>query len=395
MTVRRSRRRSSHADPLAPIAPLWHRWSPSKLGVYVTCPLKFYYRYVLRLKTPATLDQILGTGLHRMFNSFFNKNYRDEKSFLGAWSYLWWQTLLREEYAGKISAYNDAQLPGKLYGKGRKILRTFWRSNLEFKTGPLKPLTEKHVAWNFGPYRLVAVVDRFQPVLGQGKRQRVIDYKTGFRRESKSELVRNVQLTIYQLAHRQLFGVDPLSLELHYPSYEAEKSRDSQDSLDKLWPLLSPELMTEPDPWPWEIRRVPPRTEQEIQVLISILNQASTRIQAIVTGSVSALEQFLCLPPEQRDNKKFLQSLNEDKFAPRPGSHCRYCDFEKRCRAWNPNEVLTPEDHWRAIVKSVKPKPGDNSQQLEFDLSKKLPPLRRKKSAAKSKNPPQAESLKS
>ena len=391
MTVSRSRRRSRYVDPLAPIAPLWRRWSPSQLAGSATCPLKFYYRYVLRLKTPATLDQILGTGLHRMFNSFFRKNWREEKTFLQAWKYLWWRTLLQEEYVNKIAPYTDPQLPGKLYGKGRRILRAFWQSNLAFKTGPLKPLTEKHVAWDFGPHRLVAVIDRLQPVLGLGDQHEVIDYKTGFRRESKSELVRNVQLTVYQLAHRQLFGVDPLSLQLHYPAYPAG---ESPKSLDELWPLLADKPIPAPYSWPWEVRRVPPRTELEISVLPAILNQASTKIQAIVTGSVRALDQFLCLPPEQRTDE-FLKGLSASKFEPRPGSHCRHCDFEKRCRAWNPQATLTPEDYWQAVVRSVKPQPPDNTQQLALDLSKKLKRPRRKKTAAEAKNPLIAEPLKS
>ncbi len=329
--------------PAEPLESIWTNWSPTKIIVFVTCPLQFYFDYVLRLGRPTDLPRLLGTGLHRMAQSFFTKNYRSMETFIGAWKYMWW-VRLPEEFCLDFKEWPDRDKPGKCFGRGAQILKAFWQANLLFRqTAGLKPITEKTIIWQIGPTRMKAVLDRLQPQPGSDNRFTIIDYKTGLSLNGEPELARDLALTIYQMAHRRDYGSDPLGLEIHHLSYLFG------DMPEETQVRFSPVTNECGQTWPWVVDKTPVRTEKDITVALVILDQAREFVKTALTGSST--------------------EKSAGGFVPQPGRHCNHCDFEQQCRNWDPACPRKPENYWQALLKQN----AERGQRVPHRKTKKGP----------------------
>jgi hypothetical protein len=180
----------------------WDTWSVSKLKLLMRCPRAFYFRYVLGVKA-TTIQQLFGTGIHRMVQRFFTlkHGFKASTSFVGAWKYYWFHELLGKR-ASQISKMKNDD-PGKYFAIGAKILMLFYEENLPYRDGRLpRPLVEQRFprGFCFSGHNLKGVIDRIQPVDGDGADgYEIWDYKTGLSVPDEPELFRDLQFTTYSI----------------------------------------------------------------------------------------------------------------------------------------------------------------------------------------------------
>jgi len=187
------------------ITPDGRNLSPSALSIYLTCPLKFYYQYVLGIKEPDEIIEDLdprtfGNLFHKivefLYNPFIGKEVSksDISALLAkkeeikiAMQKIFNETLLSDSSAR--SAFNDLQ------GKNSLVFEVIFNYIIQFlkqeeKRAPFKLLAlEEKVAGNFHlkngkTVNLGGTIDRTEKKEGS---LRIIDYKTGSTERKFSE----------------------------------------------------------------------------------------------------------------------------------------------------------------------------------------------------------------
>ena len=176
--------------------------SYSKISAYQTCPLFYRFQYVDKLPTKPRYYFSFGNTLHRCAQFFFKK--KDEgpptlPEFLAFYESAW----SGMGYFSKKQEAADKQT-------GSEILTRFWElHSANYKT-PLA--VEKGFTVDIGGVPFRGYIDRvdFSPNGGLN----ILDYKSGKREITPSDVEQNLQLSMYQLGVERtwLLPVEKLSL---------------------------------------------------------------------------------------------------------------------------------------------------------------------------------------
>ncbi len=183
------------------------RLSFSRIDTYRTCPRKFRFRYVDRLPTRPSPHLSFGTSIHGALEAFHDRKLPEppsEEQLLGflydAWDTRGFEDLPREE---QVAHYRHAQ----------QVLRRY-----HARQRPADRTTAATEAWFEVPFAYEAVVmgsiDRVD-VDADGDLH-VVDYKTNRRARPRSEVASSLQLALYALACRHLFGALPRTVALDF-----------------------------------------------------------------------------------------------------------------------------------------------------------------------------------
>jgi RecB family exonuclease len=183
------------------------RLSFSRTDSYRNCPRKFRYAYVDRLPSLPGPHLSFGTSIHSALEAFYDRKLpacptEDELlAFLyDAWDPSGFRDLPREE---QVRFYRHAQ----------DVLRRYHRRVADSYRLPAS--TE---AWFELPVAHEAVVvgsiDRVD--LDDGGRFHIIDYKTNRKVQDRHRVSGSLQLAIYALACRHLFGALPATVSLDF-----------------------------------------------------------------------------------------------------------------------------------------------------------------------------------
>ncbi len=192
------------------------RVSYTDLEAFETCPLKFYYRKILRIPSPPGPHQLLGQAIHVVLEEA-GKSMMDGKT-------VDLESLVAEfESRWKRVHLNDPDQKERLMQKGRELLENF--VDLQSKRSGKPELLEKSFEIELPNARLTGRIDRVDKTpTGLA----IIDYKTG--KKDESRLKKDMQLPIYSLACKDIFGEYPSSLifmflrdaKIHECSFEPE-----------------------------------------------------------------------------------------------------------------------------------------------------------------------------
>ena len=183
------------------------RLSFSRIDTYRTCPRRFRFRYVDRLPTQPSPHLSFGTSIHAALEAFHDRKLPEPPSeeqllaFLyDAWDRRGFEDLPREE---QVAYYRHAQ----------QVLRRY-----HARPRPPDRTTAATEAWFEVPFAYEAVVvgsiDRVD-VDADGDLH-VVDYKTNRRARPRSEVAGSLQLALYALACRHLFGALPRTVALDF-----------------------------------------------------------------------------------------------------------------------------------------------------------------------------------
>ncbi len=258
--------------PIDRVAELGKTISASRLGLWLGCRLKFYFRYFLQIKKPTTPSMHAGSTVHAVLQHWNMARWRREPFALEGFKALFstqWTAL-----------QNGDQI--KWDGEEDDERTSAWRA-LEhyFSQTPIKAderpeAVEVSVEADLSRHGLPTLVGIIDLVRAGG---RIVDFKiTSKSPESeKAAHVHEVQLVSYSVLYRDATGRSESGLELHH-----------------LVKTKTPKLI---------VSSLPPATEQQ-----------HTRLFRQIESYQAGLER--------RD------------FVPSPGFHCAGCEYFNECRKW-------------------------------------------------------------
>lgn len=198
----------SRAVPLAPALAgrliVADRLSFTQLETYRYCPMKYLYGYVYRLPARPTPAMTLGTDLHECLERFFQEVMRGRVPSL-------------EELTAGFLRFHQRNRYGEPYQDeeyrrmGTDLLTRFYQKQEGAFRAPL--FVERPFLLHLGEVSLQGVVDRVDPLPGGGVE--VLDYKSG-KPKTEADLGGQLQLLVYALAAREVFGLDPRRVSFYY-----------------------------------------------------------------------------------------------------------------------------------------------------------------------------------
>ena len=262
------------ADAAEIIAGLQRRVSASKLSLFQSCRLRFFFRYVLGLQKPKSAALHLGATVHAVLNAWNKARWRRQTPSLAdlhaSYTAAWQGAQAEEPVAWDCPAAEVEQRQ-----TGWRLLETFFRESPLREAG--KPeAVEVSVEADLSSHGLPTLVG----VLDLVQDRRIIDFKTSAStpHPDRAALVHATQATAYSLLYRKNTGCQEEGVELHH-----------------LVKLKQPRLVVIP---------LPPVGGRE-----------QTRLLRIIDS--------------------YVEGLARRDFIPSPGLPCVSCEFFAECAAWH------------------------------------------------------------
>ncbi len=180
------------------------RLSYSSISTYETCPAKYRFQYEERLPTPPSPALAFGESLHRALHRFHARPVPVAPSLA---------ELLETLDAVWVSeGYADEAEEGAYREHGRQVLAQYHRENAE--TYRIPAALEFRFEIEVEGVTLSGVIDRMDRIPGGG--YEIVDYKTNRRLPPRERVERDLQLSIYHLAAREVWGIEPERLTLYF-----------------------------------------------------------------------------------------------------------------------------------------------------------------------------------
>lgn len=251
---------------------LQEKVSASRLSLFLQCRLKFFFRYVLRLKKPKTPSLHVGNSVHAVLKQW-NKARWLQKPLT-----------LKQAHDAYTEAWSDTSEgtprwePGEEDAEkttGWRLIDTYLRESHvppELKPDAVEVPVEADLV-NHGLPRLIGILDLVQ------KRQ-IIDYKTSATTPNADKVAHTteIQTSSYAILYRHNTGNKESGVALHH-----------------LVKLKNPKVV---------ITTMPPMSQHQ-----------ETRLF--------------------RQMEAYLQGLQRKDFVPSVGLQCSACEFFNECRRWH------------------------------------------------------------
>ncbi|MBL4694991.1 exodeoxyribonuclease V subunit gamma [Candidatus Gracilibacteria bacterium] len=234
------------------------RLSYSQLNTFDTCPLKYSYRYMMKVPVPPAHAANFGSSVHETLNEFYKVLKRGGEVSLQLMRELYDKSWI--PYGYESAAHENERKEG-----GFEVLERFYEDNS--KPWIVPAFLERAFNVKVDEYVFSGRIDRIDR-LEDGTFE-VIDYKTG-KLKAASTLKKDLQLSLYALACRDVLGIKVSKLSLYFLE-DGEK------------------ISTE-------------RSDDDIEAMYVAMRE-----------------------------KVGIMKCSE--FLPTPGFHCSYCDFKLICPA--------------------------------------------------------------
>ena len=198
------------------------RLSFSRIDAYQNCPRKFRYAYIDRLPGKPGPHLSFGTSIHGALEAFYDRKLPEcpsEQDLLDLLYEHWDST-------GFFEMSRDEQLA--FYRHAQDVLRRFHR-----RAAPIYRLPADTEAWFELPIdfeaTVVGSIDRVD--VDEDGDLHVIDYKTNRKVKNRERVAKSLQLSIYALACRHLYGRLPRTVCLDFvvPGVEVRVAVDDLD----------------------------------------------------------------------------------------------------------------------------------------------------------------------
>lgn len=257
-------------------------YSQSKMGLYRECPLKYKFRYILKIPEKPKYFFTFGTILHSVMEYLYSTQQFPPledalKFFKQKWSAQTWQ----EKGYGSLEKEQEGFL------EGQEIIKKYYAKHLADNLHPLS--TEMKVYADIDGLTVMGIVDRID-YLGDGKLA-ILDYKTGKTLKREPD-----QLMFYQ----KLLENSPKLL----PLVQARDIEVQKISIEKML-----------------FYHLPTLTEDSFKPV------SDAELDLFWKGAMKTAENILA-----------------EKFEPTPSEQsCRWCDYRGSCPVWNLNPELKQE----------------------------------------------------
>ena len=182
--------------------------SASRLNMFHSCRLKFYFHYVLGLKRAKTGAQHIGSTVHYVLKLWNIARWR-KQIIPDGWLKSQYETYWTEQPDGKITWKQNEE--GKSKAIAWNLLETY------FKQSPIPPNesaegVEVSIEAELGSTKLVGIIDL---VRSNG---RIVEYKTTGQTPNpeKAEHLHELQCLCYSIMYRACTGHKETGIELHH-----------------------------------------------------------------------------------------------------------------------------------------------------------------------------------
>ncbi len=248
--------------------------STSRLGTWLSCRLKFYFRYMLGIQKPNSPARHIGSVVHAVLQQWSLARWRGaplvgemvDAVFDEAWT---------ETNEGEEIKWDEDESEAKAKAGALGLVQMYLRETpipLDERPEAVEVMVEKDLSAHGLP-KLVGVIDL---VRANG---RIVDFKTtGKTPNDELTLHTNdVQLSAYSLLYREATDRRETALELHH-----------------LVKLKTPKLV---------VTEAPPATETQ-----------TTRFMRLV--------------------ESYVRGVQANDYVPAPSFACASCEFINECRRW-------------------------------------------------------------
>jgi RecB family exonuclease len=178
--------------------------SYSSISTYETCPAKYRFQYEERLPTADSPALSFGDSLHRALHRFHDRPVPVAPSLGELHEML--------ELSWRADGYRD---PGEELlhrDHARQVLAEYHRTNAASFRIPAA--LEFRFTIEVEGVALSGVIDRMDRIPGGG--YEIVDYKTNRRLPPQAAIDRDLQLSVYHLAAKEIWGIEPERLTLYY-----------------------------------------------------------------------------------------------------------------------------------------------------------------------------------
>jgi len=246
--------------------------SASRLSLFLQCRLKFYFRYVLKLKKPKTASLHLGNAVHTVLKAWNKARWVQQPLSLKE-VHETYQTAWADNNEGSVKWEPGEEEADKT--TGWRLLDTYLREShlpAAIKPDAVEVPVEADLQQHGLP-RLIGILDLVQ-------QRQIIDYKTSATTPNADKVAHTteIQTCSYAILYRHNTGAQEAGMQLHH-----------------LVKLKNP------------------------KVVITTLSPMST-------GQKNRLF---------RQMEAYLEGLQRRDFIPSPGMHCSGCEFFNECRLWS------------------------------------------------------------
>lgn len=268
--------------------------SYSALDTYKTCPRKYKYQEVDKIKTPKKLEQVFGTIIHSALKFMFERNplYPTIDEIVDFYSKAWGETAVKIAWVSE----SEKERKEKIYfEEGLKMLKNFYKKNSPWNFNPVELesrfMVEVLDEENGNKHTLGGIMDRLDKDPSSDFYE-IIDYKTSKRMPSEDSLADNLQLGLYALA------------------------------VKKRWPSLKDE----------QIKLSLYFLKHNEKISIAASPENLDRVKRRILTTVKEIEK----------------RLETGDFPPLPGPLCDYCGYRNICPMWSheykKDEAATPDE---------------------------------------------------
>ncbi len=210
-------------------------YSHSRLSAYETCPLKYRYAYVDRVKLermPESIEAFMGKRVHETLEKLYADRMLSKADSLdellefydGAWGKCW---------SDDVQVVRTELTPENYHETGRRCIADYYARYAPFDRGRTLKL-EAPVYINIDGYRLMGYIDRLD-FFGDG-RYEIHDYKTSRSLPEQGYFDADRQLALYQIGvHGMWKDAEHVDLVWHYLVHDREmRSCRSPECLESL-----------------------------------------------------------------------------------------------------------------------------------------------------------------
>ncbi len=218
------------------------RFSPTKLKDYAQCPYKYFGRSTLKLRQaiPKSMDHLMqGTIIHKVLEEYF-KDTGETKNITEIFD-----DIFNRETRGMVTGFEELKARNEMLNtllafesmEKESNLLTFKPSMFEAKFGNEETETLKIGNVDKDGIEISGKIDRVDVSEADGEKVGIIiDYKYGQTEFRLAELEEglDLQLPIYILALRDLFGVIPVAAEFYALKTSRKTGIYNEELIDKL-----------------------------------------------------------------------------------------------------------------------------------------------------------------